>query len=109
MPTRNLKLNKYGNISGGQGPIQKLLNRKNTFQGTVGGVSGICQRPDQGKLKRRGYGMTGKTGLKLLVAYEPTAQYQPRFDFYGIAERIVPVIVGKAMDRAIARAFASKK
>ena len=109
VPTKNLKLNKYGNIPGGQGRIQKLLSRKNTFQGTINGIPGIWQRPAKGKRKRGGYGTTGPTGLKLLVAYEPTAQYQPRFDFYGIAKRVVPKIVGKEMDRAIARALASKK
>jgi hypothetical protein len=52
-------------------------------------------------------GRTGVGGLKLLVAYEPTAQYQPRFDLYGIAKRVVPKIVGKEIDRAIARALAT--
>ena len=45
---------------------------------------------------------------KLLVACEPTAQYQTSFVFHGIAKRIVFKIIGKEMDRAIARALASK-
>ena len=45
---------------------------------------------------------------KLLVAFEPTAQYQTSFVFHGIAKRIVFKIIGKEMDRAIARALASK-
>ena len=51
----------------------------------------------------------GQSGLKLLVAYESSTQYQPRFDFYGIAERSVRTNVGKEMDKAIARALRSAK
>ena len=40
-PTSNVKLNRYGNLAGGQGRIKRLLARKNTFQGTIGGVAGI--------------------------------------------------------------------
>ena len=54
------------------------------------------------------YSIQGKeSGLKLLVAYESSTQYQPRFDFYGIAERSVRTNVGKEMDKAIARALRS--
>jgi hypothetical protein len=70
---------------------------------------GYGQRPAKGKRKRGGYGTTGPSGLKLLVSYEPTAQYQPRFDFYSIAKRVVPKIVGREMDKAIKRALASKR
>ena len=51
----------------------------------------------------------GQSGLKLLVAYESSTQYQPRFDFYGIAERSVRTNVAKEMDKAIARALRSAK
>ncbi|HIN76456.1 MAG TPA: hypothetical protein EYM96_09775 [Rhodospirillales bacterium] len=45
--------------------------------------------------------------IKLLVAYESSTQYQPRFDFYGIGERSVRTNIGKEMDKAIGRALAS--
>ena len=35
VPTTNLKLNKYGNMIGGQNRIKRLLAKKNTFQGTI--------------------------------------------------------------------------
>ena len=38
--------------------------------------------------------------MKLLVAYESSAQYRPRFDFYGIGERSVRTNVSKEMDKA---------
>ena len=107
VPTSNVKLNKYGNLIGGQGRIKRLLNRKDTFQGTIGGVAGVWQRPKQGKRSRGGSGTIGPSGLKLLVAYESRTHHRPRFDFYGIAGRSVPKIVGREMDKAIARAFAS--
>ena len=47
--------------------------------------------------------------IKLLVAYESSTQYQPRFDFYGIGERSVRTNIGKEMDKAIGRALRSAK
>ena len=35
VPTSNLKLNKYGNIIGGQNRIKRLLKKKYVFQGTI--------------------------------------------------------------------------
>ena len=44
MPTSNVKLNRYGNLAGGQGRIKRLLAKKNVFQGTIGGVAGVWQK-----------------------------------------------------------------
>ena len=104
-----MKLNKYGNLIGGQSRIKRLLNRKDTFQGTIGGVASVWQRPKRGKRSRGGSGTIGQSGLKLLVAYESSTQYQPRFDFYGIAQRSVRTNIGKEMDKAITKALASAK
>ena len=84
VPTSNVKLNRYGNLAGVQGRIKRLLAKKNTFQGTINGVAGVWQRPKRGKRSRGGGGTIGQSGLKLLVAYESSTQYQPRYDFYGI-------------------------
>jgi hypothetical protein len=107
--TRNLKLNKYGNMTGGRNKITRLLKKKNVFQGTINGVAGMWQRPKQGKQSGGGYGTTGASGLKLLVADENTVTYQPRFDFYGIGERSVRKNIGIEMDKAIGRALRSAK
>ena len=109
VPTNNVKLNRYGNLAGGQGRIKRLLAKKNTFQGTINGVAGVWQRPKRGKRSRGGSGTIGQSGLKLLVAYESSTQYQPRFDFYGIGERSVRTNISKEMDKAIARALRSAK
>ena len=44
-----------------------------------------------------------QSGLKLLVAYESSTQYQPRFDFYGIAQRSVRTNIAK--ESAIASSY----
>jgi len=109
VPTSNLKLNKYGNMIGGRNRIQRLLKKKNTFQGTINGVAGIWQRPKQGKRSGGGFGTTGPSGLKLLVAYVSSVTHQPRFDFYGIGERSVRKNISIEMDKAVARALRSAK
>ena len=43
------------------------------------------------------------------IAYESSTQYQPRFDFYGIAQRSVRTNMGKEMDKAIGRGLRSAK
>ena len=90
----NVKLNRYGNLAGGQGRIKRLLAKKNVFQGTIGG--GVAGR-----------GGSGTIGQKLLVAYESSTQYQPRFDFYGIGARSVRTNISKEMDKAVTKALAS--
>ena len=109
VPTSNVKLNRYGNLAGGQGSIKRLLAKKNVFQGTIGGVAGVWQRPKRGKRSRGDSGTIGQSGLKLLVAYESSTQYQPRFDFYGIGARSVRTNISKEMDKAVTKALASAK
>ena len=46
--------------------------------------------------------------LKLVGGCE-FAEYPPRFDFYGIAERSVRTSIGKEMVKAISRALRSAK
>ena len=65
VPTSNVKLNRYGNLAGGQGRIKRLLAKKNTFQGIIGGVAGVWQRPKRGKRSRGGSGTIVQSGLKL--------------------------------------------
>ena len=75
-------------------------------------ITGVLGTWPQRSKTRGKWGSLSKTGLNgpgLLVAFEPTAKYRTRFDFYGIVKRVVPKIVGKEMDRVIARALALKK
>ena len=89
VPTSNVKLNRYGNLAGGQGRIKRLLAKKNTFQGTINGVAGVWQRPKRGKRSRGGSGTIGQSGLKCWSLTKAPRSISPRFDFYGIAQRSV--------------------
>ncbi|MFS8181476.1 hypothetical protein ACMG4P_07920 [Pseudovibrio denitrificans] len=73
------RLNKYGNLA--QRTIDRLLKRPDVFQGEINGVEGIWQRPKRGKRRSGSRGTKGRTGLKLLIAYEKSADYQPRLRF----------------------------
>jgi len=91
-----IKLNVYGNIPGRrQGKLSKLLIRPDTFSGTRKGINGIWQRTRDGR-------------AKLLVAYEPTTKYKPRWRFYAIAAKhsvkVWPANFNKALNIALASA-----
>ena len=95
---------------GGKNRIKRLLNKKNTFQGTNNGIAGIWQRAlSRVSATGGGYGTTGQSGLKFLVAYESSVTYQPRFDFYEIGERSVRKNISIEMDKAVTRALRSAK
>jgi len=90
-----LRLNRYGNIPGRrQGKLAKLLNRPDTFSGTVKGVAGIYQRVGK-----------GKRFLKLLVAYENRVTYKRRFNFYDHAERTARRTWSRNFNQAIKSAI----
>lgn len=91
-----IRLNIYGNIPGRRtGKLSKLLIRPDTFSGTRKGISGIWQRTRGGS-------------IKLLVAYEPTTKYKPRWRFYDIAAKhsvkVWPRNFNKALSIALSTA-----
>lgn len=67
-----IRRNKYGNIA--RGGVRRLLARQDTFSGVIRGTPGIWQRTRAG-------------GMKLLIAYEPKAEYKPRFKFAQTVEK----------------------
>ena len=87
------ELNQYGGLP--RTAVKRLLRRKDTFSGTVRGVSGIWQR-------------TGKT-VRLLVAYEGKAEYKPRFPFAALVMRSVERNLPREMHAAIRRAVATAR
>lgn len=70
----NIRINKYGNIPGMRGgkKIKALLNRKDTFAGTVRGVDGVWQR------------VRGSNSLKLLIRFTDSQTYKIRYSFHKI-------------------------
>jgi hypothetical protein len=73
----NVPLDQYGNVR--RAWLRQVKNRKDVFSGEVGGVDGLWQRTGKG----------GARGLKLLLAYESKAEYQPRLDFASLVRRSV--------------------
>ena len=88
------RLNKYGNLP--KGAVKRLLARKDVFSGKVGGVGGIWQRKRGGR-------------LKLLIAYEPKARYQPRLRFRETALKTTTARIGTHWRRSFAKAVATAK
>lgn len=90
----DLKLNKYGNIP--RRKIKTLLQRKDVFVKNNSSHAGIYQRTKSGK-------------LKMLVAFENTATYEPRWPFYDIVMLEAKVRIKPAMRAALNRALSSAK
>ena len=66
--TKNVKLNKFGNVTGRK---SGLIKRNTQFIGEINNVAGVYQR-------------MAKNKLKLLHAFERSVDYQARFPFYKI-------------------------
>lgn len=96
VPTRNQKLNQYGNIPGRRRKApawrQGKTTTAKTFIATIKGVRGVWER----------YGRGGRQ-VRLLVAFEQRVRYRKRLDFYGAAE----ATVNKRFAINFARAFNS--
>lgn len=89
----NARLNRYGNIPGRrQGKIAKLLQRPDTFVGTIRGVTGIWKR---GK---------SKNSVSLLFAFYRSTTYRSRFPFFRYAESTLDRVWVAEFRRALARA-----
>jgi len=88
VPTKHAKLNKYGNI-----PMRKkgLIKNKRQFIQTINGVSGVWEK--------------SKSGLKLMVAFEKTVNYEKRFPFYKIAEGVARKKFQRNFQRTLRRAI----
>ena len=95
-PTRNARLNKYGNLPGlrGKGLTGIAAKSKKRFVGEINGIFGLWER----------YGRKARA-VKLIAKAEGQGQREGRWDFYGIAERVanqrLMQDVGEAVQRAI--------
>ena len=102
----NMKPNKFGNIP--RGKIDRLLADKDKYfsgvpKGTKDGA-GIWQRmPANSKRKKKG----GK--IRMVIAYEPKAVYQPRFRFKSVVEKSVKQNFSKRFQSAMRQALKSAR
>lgn len=95
----NIPLNKFGNIRSLKGgkKIKELMAKGDAFIGDVNGVNGLWLRANKG------------TGLKLLVRFEKSQQYDKKYPFKDIvikeARKNIEREFSKAMTHAVATAF----
>ena len=88
----NARLNKFGNIIGKK---TGLIKKSTQFMGTVGGTEGVYERT--------------KDGLKLIIGFERSVNYTPRFPFYTIASKFSNSVFDKNFTKAFSRALKSAK
>jgi len=84
---KGIKQNKYGNIP--RGKVKKLLQRPDTFIGTIKGIPGVWQRghiSKSGKFSART--KSRASNIRLLVRFEDEATYQPRFPMRKIVHGV---------------------
>ncbi len=95
IPGRNLKVNKYGNMP--KNKIRSLVKQKDVFVGNVKGIDGIWQRKKD------------KSGVKLMVLFENTADYRPRLPFNRIGQGYTTSKFTRNFEKSLARALASAR
>lgn len=97
VPGKRMRLNQYGNMT--RGAVGKAAGRANTF---VGRPSGRADLPV-------GIWQRSKSGLKLLVLFTPQADYDERFDFYGIFENTIVEVLPDAIAAGFHRAMSTAR
>ena len=104
---KNLKTNRYGSIV--RGKIQKLLADKDKyFSGVPKGIAdspGIWQRMPANSKRKKNKG--GK--IRMVIAWEPKAQYSPRFPFNRIVEKTIRTNFRKRFDFELRKALATAR
>lgn len=73
IPTRNKKLNKYGNIAGKR---SGLVKGNKQFIAEIKGINGVWERQADNQ-------------VKLMIAFNNSVSYEPKFPFYKIASGFV--------------------
>lgn len=96
IPTRNKKLNKYGNIPGRK---TGLVKGKKQFVGTIRGITGVWER----------FGGKRNPQIKLLVRFEKQVRYQRRLPFYKIVSSVVSNRFAKNFDKSIRLALSTMR
>jgi hypothetical protein len=94
IPTKNSKLNKFGNIIGKRAG---LIKKDTQFFGTVGGVTGVFERFANGQK------------VKLIHVLAKSATYTSKFPFYKIGRGFVNSKFNKNMIVALNKALKSAK
>jgi len=93
IPTRNAKLNQYGNIPGKKSGVVKGVKQSIM---TINGMTGVYEKNKD------------KT-LKLIIAFKDSANYKAKFPFYKIGQGFINSKFNKNMIVALNKALKSAK
>lgn len=96
VPTKNKKLNQYGNIPGRR---KGLIKGKKQFIATIRGVTGVWER----------YGGKRNPQVRLLVAFEQQVKYSKRLPFFKTAQITANKMLFKRFNQAMAYALATTR
>lgn len=95
--TKNIRLNKYGNIIGKRRGLIK--NPSKQFVAKIGGVSGVFQR----------HGKGGKQS-KLIIGFKDSVTYNKKpFKFYTIGKSYINNTYNRNLDKAFRKAMATAR
>ena len=95
--TKNIRLNKYGNISGKKSGLIKNANKQ--FIATIGGVTGVFQK----------HGKGGKQS-KLIIGFKDSVTYNKKpFKFYTIGRSYINNTYNRNLDKAFKKAMRTAK
>jgi hypothetical protein len=100
--TKNMRLNKFGNIAGKRGKVkgglQGLATGKNQYIATIGGATGVWQKGRKGQQPT------------LLIKFHDTVNYNKKpFDFYRIGKMYSKNTFNKQLDKALRKALRTAK
>jgi hypothetical protein len=94
VPTKNSRLNKFGNIVGRK---TGLIKNTKQFFGSFNGITGVYERTNKGKK------------IKLVHALIKSATYVPKFPFYTIAKSLTDSVFSKNFAKSLNYAIRSRK
>ena len=101
--TKNIKLNKYGNIIGKRRGLIK--NPSKQFIATIGGVTGVFEKYGTGAAD-----YYGSQQSKLLIAFKDSVTYNKKpFDFYTIGRSYINNTYNRNLDKAFRKAMRTAK
>jgi len=110
-----LKLNKFGNIAGKKGKLQKMLGNKDQFFSGIpkGDYSmkdaGIWERTPRNSKRKSNKKHQASGKIVQRIAYEPYADYSSRYPFEKIVQLAVNKNYKKRFNRALIKALRSAK
>jgi hypothetical protein len=91
VPTRNKKVNKYGNIPGRK---SGLVKSNKQFISTIKGIDGVWER----------YGTKGRN-VRLLIAFEKNPKYRKKFTYFETATKMAKIHFSRKLKLSLAQAL----